>query len=156
LQVRKCFLEQNSYSCFIYRYEIHVRLILSFWFNVLWSFISVAFFAMPAVQTSVKSPLSVGYVNSQQISGQLFITPKYCFVMATLLMSSSLMWSHPLLTVQLIREQQCFLILVPVGNLSYMGPWMSREHLSMRWGSVMSSSWHQTRLVGLHAVVLIY
>lgn len=34
-RLEKCFLEQNSYSCFNYRYEIHVSLILSFWFFVL-------------------------------------------------------------------------------------------------------------------------
>jgi len=56
-----------------------------------WSFISVAFFAISAVQTSVKSQLSVGYVSSRQISGQQFITPKYCFAMAMLSMNSFLM-----------------------------------------------------------------
>ena len=56
-----------------------------------WSFISVAFFAISAVQTSVKSQLSVGYVSSRQISGQQFIIPKYCFAMAMLLMNSFLM-----------------------------------------------------------------
>jgi len=34
-RLEHAFLEQNSYSCFNYRYEIHVSLILSFWFNVL-------------------------------------------------------------------------------------------------------------------------
>jgi hypothetical protein len=56
-----------------------------------WSFISVVVFVMSAVQTSVKSQLSVGYVNSRQISGQPFITPKYCFAMAMLLMNFFLM-----------------------------------------------------------------
>jgi hypothetical protein len=109
---------------------------------------------MSAVQTLVRSQLSVGSVNFQQISGQLYITLKYCSVMVMLLMNSSLMWSSLLLTVRLMAEPQYFLILVLVVDLSRMGTWMSRGHLNMLWSSATFSFWYQMRSVNARTTVI--
>ena len=61
-------------------------------------------------------------------------TLKICLVMDMILINYSVVWSHLLLTVRLMREHQYSLILGLVEDLSYMGTWMNREPLSMLYG----------------------